>query len=44
MDKSPQMLYKKLATMKSNGGPEAANILTNRDRGTVSGLSNGECP
>lgn len=44
MSKSPQMLYKELALMKSNGGPEAANILTNRDHSTIAGLSSGECP
>ena len=44
LSKSPQMLYKKLAEMKSNGSPEAANIIINRDRGTKASLSNGECP
>jgi hypothetical protein len=44
LSNSPQMLYKKLAQMKSNGSPEAANIITNRDNGTIATLSNGECP
>jgi len=40
---SPQKLYEKLSTMKTNGDPEASNIQVDLSHNTKAPISHGEC-